>query len=355
MKPTLPPTNRTSNGAPKGVLIVRPDDAVRWIGLDEAGCAFMDACAAGATLVEAAQARARRRTLPACLQACSPRARSTIGGAAVKQIWNSWAEKIETLVGHSLLAMAARVGIGAVFFLSGRTKVDGFLTVNDSAYTLFQEEYKVPLLPPEFAAHMAAYAEHLLPLLLLLGLATRLSALGLLGMTAVIQIFVYPDAWPTHLTWAVALLYLAGRGAGSLSAGPRARHPLAPAGDNPAMDDIADSRYVAASAGKPAPLRREGSHAQGRRLGRAGLRAARGAARDGRAGLPRPALRRGVRRRRAGCARHRAARRGTRPLDLRRLRHHGAGAHRHGLAAPGQRRLARRRSASTCRRSSRAN
>jgi len=135
----------------------------------------------------------------------------------VKKLWNSWAEKIEALVGHSLLAIAARIGIGAVFFLSGRTKVDGLLTVNENAVTLFQEEYKVPLLPPEFAAHMAAYAEHLLPALLVLGLATRLSALGLLGMTAVIQVFVYPDAWPTHLTWAVALLYLAGRGAGSLS------------------------------------------------------------------------------------------------------------------------------------------
>jgi putative oxidoreductase len=95
--------------------------------------------------------------------------------------------------------------------------VDGILTVNENAVTLFQEEYKVPLLAPEFAAHLAAYAEHLLPLLLFLGLATRLSALGLLGMTAVIQVFVYPDAWPTHLTWAVALLYLAGRGAGPLS------------------------------------------------------------------------------------------------------------------------------------------
>ena len=139
----------------------------------------------------------------------------------MKQVWNSWADRFEALVSHDLLAVAARVGIGAVFFLSGRTKVDGLLTVNDGAYTLFREEYKVPLLPPEFAAHMATYAEHLLPLLLVLGLATRLSALGLLGMTAVIQIFVYPDAWPTHLTWAVALLYLAGRGAGSLSVDQR--------------------------------------------------------------------------------------------------------------------------------------
>ena len=137
--------------------------------------------------------------------------------AGLREAWNRVADRLTGLVSHGLLALAARIGIGAVFFLSGRTKVDGFLTVNQSAYTLFREDYKVPLLPPEFAAHMAAYAEHLLPLLLVLGLATRLSALGLLGMTAVIQIFVYPDAWPTHLTWAVALLYLAGRGAGLFS------------------------------------------------------------------------------------------------------------------------------------------
>ena len=137
--------------------------------------------------------------------------------AGLRGAWNRVADWLTGLVSHGLLALAARIGIGAVFFLSGRTKVDGFLTVNDSAYALFREDYKLPLLAPEFAAHMATYAEHLLPVLLVLGLFTRLSALGLLGMTAVIQFFVYPDAWPTHLTWAVALLYLAGRGAGTLS------------------------------------------------------------------------------------------------------------------------------------------
>ena len=75
----------------------------------------------------------------------------------------------------------------------------------------------MPLLSPEFAAHMAAYAEHLFPILLVLGLFTRLSAFALLGMTAVIQIFVYPDAWPTHLSWAALMLYLIGRGAGPVS------------------------------------------------------------------------------------------------------------------------------------------
>ena len=131
--------------------------------------------------------------------------------------WNRVADLLTGFIGHGLLALAARVAVAAIFFLSGRTKVDGLLTVNDSAYTLFREEYKVPLLPPEFAAHMATYAEHLFPILLVLGLFTRLSALALLGMTAVIQIFIYPSAWPTHLSWAALMLYLIGRGAGPVS------------------------------------------------------------------------------------------------------------------------------------------
>jgi putative oxidoreductase len=130
--------------------------------------------------------------------------------------WAVIAGRLETLVSHNLIALAARFGLGGVFFYSGRTKVSGFLTVNDNAYTLFEEEYKLPLLSPELGAHLAAYAEHLFPLLLAIGLATRVSALGLLAMTAVIQ-WVYPAAWPTHLTWAVGLLYLAARGGGTLS------------------------------------------------------------------------------------------------------------------------------------------
>jgi putative oxidoreductase len=132
----------------------------------------------------------------------------------LRAAWNRLADRLSGLVPHDLLALAARVALAAIFFLSGRTKVDGWLTVNDTAYLLFREEYKVPLLPPEIAAHVATYAEHLFPLLLVLGLATRLSAFALLGMTAVIQIFVYPDAWPTHLSWAALMLYLIGRGAG---------------------------------------------------------------------------------------------------------------------------------------------
>lgn len=116
-------------------------------------------------------------------------------------------------VPDDLLALAARVAMAAVFFQSGQTKLDGW-QVSDSAIALFTDEYRLPLLPPVLAAHLATAAEHLLPLLLVLGLATRLSALGLLAMTAVIQVFVYPQAWPTHLSWAVPLALLAGRGGG---------------------------------------------------------------------------------------------------------------------------------------------
>jgi len=139
------------------------------------------------------------------------------GGDGVRGLLARAAALMEAALPHSLVALAARFGIAGTFLLSGRTKVDGWLTVNESALALFRDEYKVPLLPPELAAHLATYAEHLLPALLALGLLTRLSALGLLGMTAVIQIFVYPGAWATHLTWAAALLYLAGRGAGDLA------------------------------------------------------------------------------------------------------------------------------------------
>ena len=116
-----------------------------------------------------------------------------------------------------ILGLASRLGIAAVFFLSGRTKVEGWLTVSDGALELFRTEYRLPLLSPEMAAHLAAYAEHLFPAFLVLGLFTRLSALALLGMTLVIQLFVYPDAWPTHLSWAAILLYLVAHGAGPVS------------------------------------------------------------------------------------------------------------------------------------------
>ncbi|QDO99629.1 DoxX family protein [Ferrovibrio terrae] len=115
------------------------------------------------------------------------------------------------------IALAARVFAAAIFWQSGQTKLEGW-RVSDSAIELFREEYRLPLLDPVLAAHLATLGEHLFPLLLVFGLASRFAALALLGMTAVIQIFVYPDAWPTHGIWAVALLVVVARGPGRLSA-----------------------------------------------------------------------------------------------------------------------------------------
>jgi putative oxidoreductase len=121
------------------------------------------------------------------------------------------------LLPDNLLLLVARVGIASVFFLSGRTKVEGILTLTDSTYELFRTEYALPFMNPVVAAHVAAYSEHLFPILLVLGLFTRGAALALLGMTLVIEIFVYPDAWSTHLSWAGLLLPLIARGAGDWS------------------------------------------------------------------------------------------------------------------------------------------
>lgn len=113
-----------------------------------------------------------------------------------------------------LLLLVQRLGIAAVFFQSGRTKVEGLFTVPQTTIDLFELEYALPLLSPKLAAYLAAGAEHLFPVLLVLGLLTRLSAAALLGMTLVIQLFVYPDAWPTHLSWAGLMLPLIALGGG---------------------------------------------------------------------------------------------------------------------------------------------
>lgn len=127
------------------------------------------------------------------------------------------AKSLEGLVPVALIALAARAALAAIFFLSGRTKVDGLFTIKDTTYYLFAEEYRLPLIPSDAAAVAATAAEHLFPILLVLGLFTRISALGLLAMTLVIQVFVYPDAWPTHLSWATLMLVLLRFGAGPIS------------------------------------------------------------------------------------------------------------------------------------------
>ena len=116
-----------------------------------------------------------------------------------------------------VLALVARLGIASVFFVSGRTKVDGILHITDGTYSLFAEEYALPLIPSDLAAHLATYSEHLFSILLVLGLFTRVSALAFLGMTLVIEVFVYPDAWSTHLSWSAILLFLVAKGGGKWS------------------------------------------------------------------------------------------------------------------------------------------
>lgn len=131
-------------------------------------------------------------------------------------------EHIRKLVGHYdripllVIALLARIIIGLVFFRSGLTKIDGF-ALRDATFFLFESEYHVPLLPPILAAYMATATELTMPILIWFGLGTRFAATALLGMTLVIQTFVYPDAYMTHGLWAIALLLLMKFGAGPLS------------------------------------------------------------------------------------------------------------------------------------------
>jgi len=121
-----------------------------------------------------------------------------------------------------LLALPLRFAVATVFWNSGTSKLANWNTT----IVLFTEEYKVPVLPPEIAAYMAASIELTTPVLLVLGLLTRPAALVLLGMTTVIQIFVYPQAWPTHIQWAAMLLVLLCRGPGELSVDHLSRRRL---------------------------------------------------------------------------------------------------------------------------------
>ena len=114
---------------------------------------------------------------------------------------------------YTLLALPLRLGVAVLFWNSAMAKLANWTTTLE----LFREEYKVPALPPEWAAHMAVSIELTTPVLLVLGLATRPVALVMLGMTTVIELFVYPQAWPTHIQWAAMLLVLLARGAGTWS------------------------------------------------------------------------------------------------------------------------------------------
>ena len=131
---------------------------------------------------------------------------------------------------ESLLLLLARFALAGVFWLSAQTKIDGVALnpfaglfhlgwpeMKETTLFLFEYEYALPLLPPVFAAYLATIAEHVFAILLLIGLATRLAALGVVTMTLVIQVFVYPDAYATHATWIALGLWIAKKGAGVIS------------------------------------------------------------------------------------------------------------------------------------------
>jgi putative oxidoreductase len=124
----------------------------------------------------------------------------------------------------AIAPLLMRFGIGLVFWRSAQTKLASW----DTTLLLFREEYRVPLLPPEFAAYMATAVELTAPILLAIGLATRFGAAAMLGMTLVIQLFVYPQSYPDHLLWAGPLVYLILRGPGALSIDHLIRRRYAP-------------------------------------------------------------------------------------------------------------------------------
>jgi putative oxidoreductase len=121
---------------------------------------------------------------------------------------------------ESIMLLFARIALAGVFWRSGQSKLEegSWLTISDSTYELFRTEYAGVPLPPDLATVAATGAEHLFPVLLVLGLFTRLSAFALFGMTMVIQIFVYPEAWwPVHSLWVALALALIVRGGGLFS------------------------------------------------------------------------------------------------------------------------------------------
>jgi len=117
-----------------------------------------------------------------------------------------------------IVVLAMRIGVGMVFFKSALTKLDDGWMVSDSAVALFQDEYKVPILPPALAAGLGTLNEFFCSLMVILGLGARLGAAALLALTAVIQFLVYPGNWAEHLMWASLLAYVLTRGPGPVSA-----------------------------------------------------------------------------------------------------------------------------------------
>lgn len=134
--------------------------------------------------------------------------------------WNTITKQLASTPAQAVLLLFVRIVLAGIFWRSGRTKIaeDSWFTISDTTYVLFVEDYSGVPLPAEIGAVMATIGEHLFPALLVIGLMTRLSALALLGMTMVIQIFVYPEAWwSVHSLWAALALVLITQGPGIMS------------------------------------------------------------------------------------------------------------------------------------------
>jgi putative oxidoreductase len=112
-----------------------------------------------------------------------------------------------------LIALIARAATCTVFWSSGTQKLSDW----SATLALFETEYHVPLIPPHPAAYMATTIEISCSVLVMLGLATRAAVFVLLGMTAVIEIFIYPMAWPTHIQWLAFMFVILARGPGKVS------------------------------------------------------------------------------------------------------------------------------------------
>jgi len=131
--------------------------------------------------------------------------------------WLERGRRLAECIPYSAVALVARLSVASVFWRSGQTKVDETLQLKSSTFFLFREEYKVPIVPPDVAAYLATYQELIGSVLLVVGLATRLTALAFIGMVAVIQTFVFPDGWPNHILWFALLFLLVARGPGAIS------------------------------------------------------------------------------------------------------------------------------------------
>lgn len=215
-----------SFSGPESVLVTRPDLAAEAIRIPRGAAMSIAALREGASLGAAAVATADGHDFPLQRTIALLIAQRAIefrtlhsrqnAGEKLMTPWISRFHDALAEIPHDLIAIVGRVAIGTVFWRSAMTKIDG-LALKPSTFFLFENDYRLPLIPPEAAAYLATATELTMPLLLWSGLLTRVAATVLLAMTLVIEIFVYPNAFDTHGVWAVTLLYLMKFGPGRFS------------------------------------------------------------------------------------------------------------------------------------------